>query len=105
VWSLNRPSDSAELVYVPTAASGKMVVRSVTTKPTVRFVNPQTFPARITGSRIGSQTRAYDILPDGRFVGPIRDADDKASASDTREQIHVVVNWTEELKARVPVRK
>jgi len=105
VWSSKGRNNGLELLYVPTVASGKMVVRSVTTTPGVTFENPQTIPARVTGGRIGSQARAYDILPDGRFVGPIRDLDDEALASGTREQIHVVVNWTEELKTRVPTNK
>jgi hypothetical protein len=57
---------------------------------------------RISGKfRASGNTAAYDITPDGkRFVmTTVPDITDR-----TPEQIHVVVNWTEELKQRVPTR-
>jgi hypothetical protein len=51
--------------------------------------------------RSSGNTAAYDITPDGkRFVmTTLPDIADR-----TPEQIHVVVNWQEELKQRVPTR-
>jgi serine/threonine protein kinase len=48
--------------------------------------------------------KPYDITPDGqRFLMafPADQADSVAETSD--EQIHVILNWLEELKRRVPV--
>ena len=51
--------------------------------------------------RPSGNTAAYDITPDGkRFV--MTTLPDTVSL--TLEQLHVVVNWSEELKQRVPTR-
>ena len=44
------------------------------------------------------QTSNWDVAPDGRFL-MIRPDDDEFVAP----PIHVTLNWTEELKRRVPV--
>jgi hypothetical protein len=58
--------------------------------------------------RVGSPRRVADmtgrladfgVLPDGRFV-----AIDQTEPPESSTQIHVVVNWLEELKQRVPVK-
>ena len=51
--------------------------------------------------RPSGNTPAYDIMPDGkRFVmTTMPDITDR-----TPHQIHVVVNWREELQQRAPVR-
>ena len=94
VWS----QDGKELIYVPSSASGEMDVVKLTTGQGLAFGTPVSLPARVTGSRLLAETRAYDILPDGRFIGLI-------DASEAREpsapEIRVVLNWFEELKARV----
>jgi hypothetical protein len=94
VWT----SDGKELMYVPSSASGKLATVKVTTRSGLTFGAPVTSPARVTGSRLISEPRAYDILPDGRLIGLI-------DASEPREnagfEIRVVLNWFEELKARV----
>jgi serine/threonine-protein kinase len=99
VWSLDGP----ELFYVPSAASGNMAVVNVTAKSGISFGPAQTFPARVTGGRIGTQPRAYDVLPGNKFVGLISGSVDKPVAT-SAPSIHVVLNWFEELKARVPAR-
>jgi len=58
-------------------------------------------PFIITAPGIG-RPRTYDILPDGRFVG-VRDESEAAEEAAT-PRIEVVLNWTEELKQRVPVK-
>ena len=46
--------------------------------------------------------RPYDILPDGRIVA----ANAVTSAGEQRPgQIHVVLNWFEELKSKLPPAK
>jgi dipeptidyl aminopeptidase/acylaminoacyl peptidase len=92
-----------ELVYVPTAASGRLAIVSVSTTPSVAFGPLRTFPAVVTAGRLSSQPRAYDLMPDGRTVGlaSVSESDSSAAAS---QQVRVTLNWLEELKARVPTK-
>jgi eukaryotic-like serine/threonine-protein kinase len=93
-----------ELFYVPTAATVQLAVVSFATQPGVTFGSPAAVPARVTGSRISSETRAWDILPDGRFVGVVPASEPDASAATVAPQFRVVLNWFTELKARVPAK-
>jgi Tol biopolymer transport system component len=96
-------SKGTELIYIPSAASGQMTVVALATQPTVAFGKLTNVPARVTARRGSSSQRAHDILPDGRFVGlvPVGESD---STNLGAAQIRVVLNWFEELKARVPRR-
>jgi Tol biopolymer transport system component len=94
VWA----SDGKELLYVPSSASGKLATVKVTTQSGLTFGAPVTSPARVTGSRLISEPRAFDILPDGRFIGLIDASEPQENAA---PEIRVVLNWFEELKARV----
>jgi len=93
-----------ELFYVVSSASGQLAMVSVTMHPSVIFGSPTTFSARVTGGRTADQMRAYDILPDGRFVGVVDASESQSITASTNPQIRVVINWFEELKARVPTK-
>jgi Tol biopolymer transport system component len=96
VWA----SQGSELIFNQRA--GLLTVVSVTTSPTFRFGNPVNAPRRFqTGSP--SQRRAFDIMGDGRIVGIIAAGSDRSVSDDT--QINVVMNWFEELKARMSARR
>lgn len=57
---------------------------------------------RVFGLAPPASPRPYDVLPDGRIVA----ADLASRVGESRaEQIHVVVNWFEELKTKLPVDK
>jgi len=76
----------------------------VATEPAFVFGNEQALGMR--GFFIPNElpTRSYDITPDGQqflMVFPVDQADSVAKTPD--EQIHIVLNWFEELKERVPV--
>jgi hypothetical protein len=45
-------------------------------------------------------TRAYDVMPDGRFIGIVSAGE---SQDVPRNEVRVVLNWLEELKQRLPV--
>ncbi|MEO8370164.1 MAG: hypothetical protein ABI806_13265, partial [Candidatus Solibacter sp.] len=94
VWG----SDGKELIYVPSSASGQLATVKITHQSGLSFGAPVTLPARVTGSRLNSEPRAYDILPDGRYIGLIDAAEPRENAA---FEIRVVLNWFEELKARV----
>ncbi len=93
-----------ELIYVTAAASGQFASVKVGTARGVDFSTPETLPARVTGSRINSQSRAYNIMPDGRFIGVIDATEQNDSRGGTETDVRVVFNWFEELKRLVPTK-
>ena len=73
----------------------------VHTQSTVEFTRPTNIVRRFGLAPPGSP-RPYDVLPDGRFVG----IEVMSPSTELRtQQINVVLNWFEELKARVPISK
>ncbi len=96
VWA----ASGAELVYTAGAAVGQMAAVKVAHASGVTFGAAVLFPASVSGNRLSSEPRAWDMLPDGRLIG-ITSATDPAARSSSSE-IQVVLNWFEELKARVP---
>jgi serine/threonine-protein kinase len=103
VWS----PDGNELLFVDASrpANGRVgfVVVTVGSRPG-QFSEPTNIPRPfyVTAPGIG-RSRTYDIMPDGqRFLGVIEEGLTGPSA--VAGQIQVVLNWTEELKQRVPTR-
>jgi hypothetical protein len=94
VWS----AAGRDLIFVASASSGQMVAVPVEAGAAVTFGAPLRFPAAVTGDRLSGEPRAFDILPDGRFVGIASAAADQNR--DTLMQLRVVTNWFAELKAR-----
>ena len=96
-------SDGRELIYVPSAASGRLAIVDVNTKRGAIFGTPQTIPATVTLGRASGLTRAFDMLPDGRFIGLVSGSEDGPGTADSRE-IRVVINWFDQLKRLVPAK-
>lgn len=91
--------DGKELFFVP--APGQFSVVSVRTDPVFGFTPPIAVPRRF-GLAPPVNPRPYDILPDGRIVA----ANSVTSAGDQRTaQIHVVLNWFQELTSKLPATK
>jgi serine/threonine-protein kinase len=84
-----------ELFYIP--APARLVAVSVRTTPEFAFSPPVDIPRRF-GLAPPAIPRPYDILPDGRFVAVDAAMGDGEQASG---QLQVVVNWFEELRAKV----
>ena len=93
MWS----RDGKELFYVP--APGRFLVVSVKADPTFTFTPPMPVP-RGFGVADPAAPRTFDITSDGRFLG----VGAAGPGAGTQTGIHVVLNWFEELKARVPTR-
>jgi serine/threonine-protein kinase len=94
VWSRN----GRELFY--SDPNSAMMVATVQTSPVFSPGKPiKLFDQTIT--TLGAGARTYDVSPDGRFLLIKPGAVSDRSASPT---INVVVNWTEELKQRVPTK-
>jgi DNA-binding beta-propeller fold protein YncE len=89
-----------ELIYVTSAASGRLAIVPVQTSPTVQFGAPSLIPATVTGARVSNMTRAYDVMPDGRFIGIVSAGEPQDIP---RLEVRVVLNWLEELKQRMPL--
>jgi serine/threonine-protein kinase len=95
LWS----PDGKELIYNenPTRA----VVLSVTPQPTFTFGNPVPLPRGSIQWGAPGAIRPYDMTRDGRIVGTI-DSGQTQAGTPTTPQIQIVLNWFEDLKARVP---
>ena len=94
VWS----RDGKELFYVP--GPGRLASTTVTTQPSFAITPPTLLPpAGLQGPpRV---LRNYDVMPDAaRFVGLTAAGDEDQSEAATGRQLHVVLNWFEELKAK-----
>lgn len=90
MWS----HDDKELFYNPRAGAFEAV--SVTKHPTFAFGNAVAVPKPFN---LGppSARRLYDVTPDGKILGIAPAGVTLATSA----QIHVVLNWFEELRARV----
>lgn len=89
-----------ELIYVTSAASGRLAIVPVQTTPQVQFGAPSLISATVTGGRVSGMARAYDLMPDGRFIGIVSAGE---SQDVPRLEVRVVLNWLEELKQRMPL--
>ena len=96
VWS----HDGREIMWQP--AGGRWAVQAVTTKPSVAF-GPMIPLPRGGGVTTGPPGRRnQDMMPDGRFLGVIDGGQTIAAGF---PQLQVVLNWFEELKAKVSATK
>ena len=93
MWS----RDGKEIFFVPAPSQFRSV--SVKTEPVLSFSQPVPVLRRFGLAPPGTP-RPYDILSDGRFV--MVDAAAASSEGGPRGQINVVLNWFEELNARMP---
>jgi serine/threonine-protein kinase len=97
LWS----RDGKELFYVPRVLEFEVV--SVTTEPEFAFGNAVAITARPFqpgGPRGRSQ---FDTTPDGKFLGLLPPSELSGANPRRLARINVVINWTEELRQRVPV--
>ena len=95
--------DGKELFYGP--GPGQFVVVSVTTRPTFTFGKPVPVPRGPFVEGGPGFERNNDITLDGkRFLGVVPAGQNTASGALAAPQIQVVLNWFEELKARVPTK-
>ena len=98
LWAPN----GRELFYVDSVDSGLfrgLIGVPVQTEPTFSYGNSEiVFEGQYTNSR--GAGRSYDISPDGQRFLMIKEAAADTVAAPT--QLHVVLNWLEELKRLVP---
>ena len=92
--------DGQELIYVASITTGLMAAVTVTSQAGLTFGRPATFPSFVTGEMLPDHGWAYDIMPDGRFVGLVASTKPEARVA---PELRAVLNWTEELKRLAPV--
>jgi hypothetical protein len=96
VWS----PDGKAMVYVPSSTRPTVAV-PITVTPSVSFGSP--VELRVPRpALLSTDMRGYDVLRDGRVVSLTGGPDDTAQAAGA--EVRVILNWTEELKQRVPTR-
>jgi serine/threonine-protein kinase len=90
--------DGRQLFYIPRLGGFEVV--DVTTRPTFAFGNAVPATRSFAPGAPNSRT-LYDVTPSGTFVGlrPVGGADLRDFSV---RRIEVVLNWLEELRARVP---
>ena len=91
--------------YTADPRTGNLVVVSVTTEPTFTFGDPVVVPTgglQTGGLSAPNSPRRFDIAPDATIIGMV-EADQRSSKAGAL-RIEVVLNWLEELKARVPTK-
>ena len=96
VWS----HDGTQILFVIPGAN-RYAVAPVTTTPNFRVADPELITRSFLDS-LEDPVRRFDIAADGRLLGVI--GADQAAPGAAVSQIHVVLNWFEELKARVPTK-
>jgi serine/threonine-protein kinase len=96
LWS----ADSKELIYNPRPQALEAV--SVTTQPIPSFGPPVVVPRPFQTGPPNTR-RPFDMMPDGRFLA-LASPGQMESATGATTDVRVVLNWFEELKARVPTK-
>ena len=91
--------DGQELFYF--SLDGQLLAMTVKTRPTFSFSNPVPLPRIFVEHGAGFE-RNNDIMLDGkRFIGVVTAGTSTVSGAPAAPQIQIVLNWFEELKARV----
>ena len=95
LWS----PDGKELFYVPRLGGFEAV--SITTQPTFAFGNAVEVPRPFQPGPPNSRT-LFDVTPGGKFVGLVVPGQLESAVRLPVRHMQLVLNWFEELKARVP---
>jgi serine/threonine-protein kinase len=102
-WPVWAPG-GGELIYRlsnAVSASPKINAVTITTKPVPAFTSEKELI--IQGFLPVTNYREYDIMPNGKELVMVVPLAQQGSALLLPSSIHVVLNWVEELKQRVPV--
>ncbi len=91
--------DGKELFYIP--GPGQLGSVSISLQPVLSFGTPVRAPKAGFTTQPPAGVRSFDILPDGKhFIGLVPPA--QAGGTPDAPQIHVVLNWFEDVKQRSP---
>jgi len=91
--------DGSALHYIGSTGVGQLATVAVNTESGFTFGAPVLTPFDLTAGRLSGDTRGFDALPDGRFVGPVFAEN---AGGTIAPEVRYVINWVEELKRLVP---
>jgi eukaryotic-like serine/threonine-protein kinase len=97
-------SDGKRLYFVAAPGASAFSVVNVTTEPSFSVSAPGSVPRPQLAGGGPNIPRAYDIAPDGQHFVIMVPAETSTTPENVAPQLHMVLNWTEELKQRVPSR-
>jgi serine/threonine-protein kinase len=95
LWS----PDGKEVFFIP--GPTQLSKLSITTEPSFSFGDPVSVPNGGFVEEGPVSTRPYDITPDGKRLIGVIFGGQNSTGTPAQPQIHVVLNWFEELKQRV----
>jgi hypothetical protein len=105
-WSWCEPvlgSKAFEPLFRLAAGCQRVFNRKHHEEPAFGVSQPTAVPRPVTAGGGPNLPRAYDVAPDGQHL-VILTPPDTANSVSVGPQVQVVLNWFEELKARVPVK-
>jgi serine/threonine-protein kinase len=97
VWS----RDGTKLFFLGGSRQFQLGVVNINTRPVVTTENRETFDAPLAVTV--ATTAPFDVDPDDRILATVT-AEAPQLTPSTSPRIHIVANWFEELKARVPAK-
>jgi serine/threonine-protein kinase len=96
MWS----PDGNTLYYFKSSPNQFVAVRILQKQPSFSFSEPEVLPIDASIQAQTANYRRYDVIPDGRFLVLLPPS--QGAAVRPTLEIHVVLNWFEELKQRAP---
>ncbi|HEU5256868.1 MAG TPA: hypothetical protein VFU28_12815, partial [Vicinamibacterales bacterium] len=99
LWS----PDGHELEYFPVSGPGRLLGVRVTTAGAFSAAAPFQVPGAFTSNTNQESGRNHDFTPDGRIIAALSAVEIEGNTGGA-QHIEVVLNWFNELKARVSVR-
>lgn len=93
VWSRD-----GKTLFFNRMSSGELYATPVTTESGFSFSTPQEQPVTFPDRESNSAPRNHDVTPDGKLIGVVA----VRGETNARSQINLVLNWTEELKQKLP---
>ena len=97
VWS----RDGKKLFFATGSQQTQLGVVNINTRPVVIAENRKTFDAPLAVTTLSMTP--FDVAPDDRILAPVV-AEAPQLKPSTSPRIHIVANWFEELKARMPAK-
>jgi Tol biopolymer transport system component len=95
--------DGKSLYFAAAPGAPAFSVVNVTTERSFSVGFPGSVPRPVLAGGGPNVPRAYDIAPDGQHFVIVVPAEARTTGN-ASPQLHVVLNWNEELKQRVPSR-
>jgi len=96
--------DGKSLYFAANPGAPAFSVVNVTTEPTFSVSAQASIPRPQLVGGGPNLPRIYDIAPDGQHIAIVVPAETRTTTENAVPQIHMVLNWSEELKQRVPLR-